>query len=290
VSTPSIPEEVRRYEESPRSIKHHVARFLREEKARFAGRTVLDLPAGNGLTSLRLLEVGATPLPFDLFPEYFRVEGLECRRADLHEGIPLEDGSVDDAFCQEGLEHFHDQFGALCELNRVLRPGGSLFVTTPNYSSLQSRLSYFLAESERSGSIPPPNELDSVWMRGEGGERAFYFGHVFLIGVQRLRALARLSGFRIGRVLPTRRRGGSLFLLPFCYPLVYASNALSRWKNLRKHPGDEARREVYDEQFRLGTSPRVLLGSHLFLELVKECDWREVATRLSSVHQGFGVT
>ena len=290
MSAPSIPEEVRQYEEKPRSIKFHVARFLRAEGKRFAGRRVLDLPAGNGLTSLRLLEAGARPLPFDLFPEYFQVSGLECTRADLSEGIPLEDASVDDAFCQEGLEHFHDQFGALCEFNRVLRPGGSLFLTTPNYSNLQARLSYLLAESERSGSIPPPNELDSVWMKGGEGEEAFYFGHVFLIGIQRLRVLARLSGFRVARVLPTRVKNGSLLLFPFAWPFILLSNAITRWKNRRKFPGDARRAEVYDELFRLGTSPRVLLHSHLFLELEKECDWREIPGRRSSVQGEFGVT
>ncbi len=283
-----IPEEVRRHEDNPRSIKHHVARFLSAEGQRFSGKRVVDLPAGNGLTSLRLLEAGAEPLAFDLFPEYFKLEGVECQRADIQRGIPLEDATAQHAFCQEGLEHFRDPFAAFCEFNRVLEPGGSLLLTTPNASNLGARLSFLLAESERSGSIPPPNELDSVWM-ADGGEE-FYFGHVFLIGVMRLRVLAKLAGFRLERILPTRVKGGSAALLPLFYPFLYASNAITRAKNKRKFPGDSARHELYDELFALGTSLRVLTHSHLFVELVKEREAGDVARDLSGVHAGFGTT
>lgn len=287
-SSLGLSEEVRCHEANPRSIKHHVARFLRAEGDRFRGRRVLDLPAGNGLTSLRLLEAGAEPVPLDLFPESFQLEGIECGSADISRGLPLPDAAVDDAFCQEGIEHFPDAFHALCEFNRVLRPGGSLFLTTPNASNLGARWSHLLAESERSGSLPPPNELDSVWF-ADGGE-AFYFGHVFLIGALRLRALARLAGFTWARHLPTRARTGSVALAPLFYPAILLSNALTRAKNKRKHPGDAARHAVYDELFRLGTDWRILTHSHLFVELRKEREVGEVAASLTGRGEGLGVT
>jgi 2-polyprenyl-3-methyl-5-hydroxy-6-metoxy-1,4-benzoquinol methylase len=44
--------------------------------------------------------------------------------------------SFDVIFCCETLEHVPDPRKALAELVRVLRPGGRLFVSTPNYAGL----------------------------------------------------------------------------------------------------------------------------------------------------------
>jgi hypothetical protein len=48
----------------------------------------------------------------------------------------------------------------------------------------------------------------------------------------------------------------------------------------RKHPKDVQRHAIYDELFRLGTSPRVLLASHLFVEFEKEREWTEASSRI----------
>jgi SAM-dependent methyltransferase len=44
------------------------------------------------------------------------------------EKLPLDDGSFDSVVCQFGLMYFEDQQGALREMMRVLRPGGTLAV------------------------------------------------------------------------------------------------------------------------------------------------------------------
>jgi SAM-dependent methyltransferase len=278
----SVPEKLRSYESKSSSIKCHVARFFEREGSRFKGRRVLDLPTGGGLTSYHVAMHGGEALPYDIFPEYFEVQGLTCEKADILEGIPLEDGSCDDAFCQEGIEHFTDQFKPLCEFNRVMKTGGSLFITTPNYSSLLSRLSYALTESERWNLRIPPNEADTVKtpLTDDRDHGDVYFGHVFLIGIQKLRVLARAAGFKVVKVHPTRARTGSLVLFPFTYPFVFMANMWIRRRMKRKHPNDVQRHEIYDELFRLGTSPRVLLSSHLFVEFEKEREWSEASSRI----------
>ena len=277
------------HENNPKSIKYYVKRFIQANATYFKGKKVVDLPAGNGVTSRILDEVEAEVIPFDLFPEYFNYDALECKRADVLKGMPLEDDSVDYIICQEGIEHFTDQFKALQEFNRILKKGGSLLITTPNYSNLQSRFSYFLSESERFNQILPPNEIDSIWMNNQTLSSEIYFGHVFLIGVQKLRVLSKLAGFNIKRIIFTRARTTSIILLILSYPLIYLSNLITYFKNIRKLKSNERnyKKKVYREVFKLSVNIKLLIDSHLFIEFEKCEHFNEVMKNLKSVHQDF---
>ena len=175
------------YEDNPKSIKFYVKRFILNNKEYLKGKKVIDFPAGNGVTSKILKDNGAEAIPIDLFPEYFELKDLECLRANINEGLPIENSSTDYFICQEGIEHFTDQFAALKEFNRVLKIGGVVLITTPNYSNLKAKVSYLLSESEKFNSIMPPNELDSIWMTDKSITDEIYFGHIFLIGSQNSR-------------------------------------------------------------------------------------------------------
>lgn len=284
--------EGQQYEDNPNSIKYYVKRYILSETQKFAGKTIVDFPAGNGVTTRILAGVDAKPIPLDLFPEYFELADMTCIRANIQEGLPLEDKSAEGLICQEGIEHFSDQFGALREFNRILKPGGLLLITTPNYSNLRARLSYLLSESERFNTMMPPNELDSIWMSREEITDEIYFGHIFLIGVQKLRVLARLSGFKIAKVYFTKAKSTSLLLFPFLYPWIWLTNWWVYRRQMRKnHDFDtETKRRVYEEQFKLAVNPTILVGGHLMIEFVKEKDSREVSKQLRSRHKEFGTT
>jgi SAM-dependent methyltransferase len=265
-------EAVLKYEDNPKSIKYYVKKYIQHNAPALKNKKVIDFPAGNGVTSRILKEAGAVPVPIDLFPEYFEVEGMECLRTNIKDGLPLDDHFADVLICQEGIEHFSDQFEALREFNRVLKPGGTLLITTPNYSNLQSKLSYLLAESERFNSIMAPNELDSIWISDQQISSEVYFGHIFLIGIQKLRVLAKLSGFNIRKFHFTRTRSTSAFLLPFFYPFIVLSNRIAYRKNMRKNKQytHETRKEVYSEIYRLSVNPKILVCADLMIEFVKE--------------------
>ena len=281
-----------KFEDSPKSIKYYVKKYLLNRKSFFEGKKVIDFPAGNGVTSRILKEVGATPLAMDLFPEYFEVDGLTCERANIRHGLPGDDYQADALICQEGIEHFSDQFGALKEFNRVLKPGGTLLVTTPNYSNIRAKLSYLLGESSRFNSTLAPNELDSIWMSKQEITDEIYFGHIFLIGVEKLRVLAKLSGFKIKECHMTRVKTTSLFFLPFIYPFILISNGLAYRKSMRKNKKYDmaTKKEVYKEVFRLATSIRILISGSLMVEFIKEKESFEVAADLRSNHKDFGIT
>lgn len=242
-------------------IKEAVREHLAERKDLCGQRTV-DVPAGKGEMSLALAECGAEVEAFDLFPEAFEAKGLQCRKADLCERLPLPDGHADLVLCQEAIEHMQDPLGVLEELARILKPGGSLLLTTPNISHLRGKLSRLLIEGELYNRLPP-SETDAVWFE-EGGRR--YLGHVFLIDVQRLRVLSRMAGFRWERVLPVKVSTTSL-LLGFLYPLLALANGFALWRTRRRAIQPDA---AYGEIVRLNLHPTVLFGKHLFVELVKE--------------------
>lgn len=280
------------YENNPASIKYYVKKYLLANASFYKGKKVIDFPAGNGITSGILKEVGANPIPMDLFTEYFDVEGLNCTRANIRDGLPLESKAADALVCQEGIEHFSDQYQALQEFNRVLKPNGTLLITTPNYSNLRSKLSYLLSESERFNSIMPPNELDSIWMAQKEITNEIYFGHIFLVGIQKLRVLAKLTGFRIKKCHFTRAKSTSVLLLPVFYPFILLSNWLTYRKNLRKNKDYDmaTKKATYREVFRLGIDIKILVASHLMVEFEKEQDFENVAHGLRSMHKEFGTT
>ncbi len=280
------------YENNPSSIKYYVKKYLIANAYFYKGKKVIDFPAGNGITSRILNEVGAKPIPMDLFTEYFDVKGLNCTRANIREGLPLESKFADALICQEGIEHFSDQYQALHEFNRVLKLNGTLLITTPNYSNLRSKLSYLLSESERFNSIMPPNELDSIWMAQKEITNEIYFGHIFLIGIQKLRVLAKLTGFRIKKIHFTKVKTTSLLLLFIFYPFVLLSNLIAYSKNIRKNKNYnmEIKKSTYGEILRISINPGILVGSHLMVEFEKEQDFEKVIQGLKSMHKEFGIT
>lgn len=270
-----------------REIKVHVERLLRRRERDLRGRVVIDVPAGSGHSSRILRELGAEVRPLDLFPGFFQVPGLACERADLASALPVADRSADWILFQEGIEHLPDQLQPLREMNRALKPGGTLIVTTPNYSNMRARWSYLLNESEYFRYMPP-NEFEGVWMAHAETDQ-LYFGHVFNIGIQKLRTLGRFAGFELTRVHPTRISNTAFFLWLIGWPAVLLANLLAYRRALRNPPAapGTGRRESLKEQLRLGISPGILCSGHLIVEFTKVMEHHDVKRTLESKMKGF---
>ena len=286
----------------PAGINSYVESFLRSNSERFVGKTVVDIPAGSGHTSGLLRNLGAVVEASDLFPDCFKAEGHVCKKADLTGTIPFPDNHADFVLSQEGIEHVPDHVNMFREFNRILKRGGTLLLTTPNYSNLRIKLGHLLSESEYAFKRMPPNELDSIWgfgartlecgvsRSGAAGDSVasapgfgdVYFGHVFPIGIQKLRFLARVAGFRITKIYHTRVNGTSLGLIFLFYPFVLVINWLAYYRALRKHKDIalEEKREVYGEILKYSIDPRILVDGYLFVEFVKEYEMPEVFSRL----------
>lgn len=95
---------------------------------------VLDLGCGYNADFLRSVEDRiAFGVGIDLFVnKNFRSHRIKLLEHDLNRPLPFPDDSFDVVTSLANLEHLQKPEQALREINRVLRPGGRLFLTTPS--------------------------------------------------------------------------------------------------------------------------------------------------------------
>lgn len=112
-------------------------------RAPLAGARVLDVGCGGGLLAEGLARAGAAVTAIDLSPSMIEVARLHAlsdrlqidyRVAAVGELAATEAGRFDVVACMEMLEHVPDPAGVVVELARLVRPGGSVFVSTINRS------------------------------------------------------------------------------------------------------------------------------------------------------------
>lgn len=113
-----------------------------------AGARLLDLGAGLGRHAFEAARLGAHVIAADLNEdELAQVRQTAAAMAEAGEisagslttlsanalSLPFDTGSLDVAIVSEVLEHVDDDVGALDELFRVIKPGGTLAVTVPSW-------------------------------------------------------------------------------------------------------------------------------------------------------------
>jgi 2-polyprenyl-3-methyl-5-hydroxy-6-metoxy-1,4-benzoquinol methylase len=105
------------------------------------GDRIVDLGSGAGGVSRHLAERGATVEAVDLSPVSVEVARRHCAGmpvrftvCDAAHCSHLESGGFDKATCCDLVEHVADEvmLGIFREAHRLLKPGGALFVYTPN--------------------------------------------------------------------------------------------------------------------------------------------------------------
>ncbi len=115
-----------------------------------SGDKILDLGCGFGRHAFEAARRGANVVALDAGRDEVEgvaatfaamVEAGELSLENLHVAavqgdalaIPFPDGTFDRVICSEVLEHIPDDIGAMRELARVLRPGGTMAITVPRF-------------------------------------------------------------------------------------------------------------------------------------------------------------
>jgi 2-polyprenyl-3-methyl-5-hydroxy-6-metoxy-1,4-benzoquinol methylase len=124
------------------------------------GRSVLEIGCGRGELALHFGQGAYAPARYvgaDFAPaaiELARRRGTTARHqlrwtvADI-ESLGLQSGSFDTVISCETIEHLPHPAAAVRELRRVLRPGGRLFLTTPNYLGVVGAYRIYLRATGR---------------------------------------------------------------------------------------------------------------------------------------------
>ena len=228
----------------------------------------LDLPAGTGVNIDGIRQAGFEPVAGDLFPQKAAEKGVECATVDFNELLPFEDASFEAVLCSEGIEHCERQWQLVREFARILKPGGSLLITTPNVLNLRSRATYMLSGNASFKRLPI-SEATQVWGQGEDGR--IYVGHVFLASYYVLRFMLAMSGFGEFRVNTAKYSRGSTLLAPFLWlPIRMAA------RHIEKQIAAEGRPEVGREIREHTMSPALLYGKKLIL-LARKVDQQTLA-------------
>jgi 2-polyprenyl-3-methyl-5-hydroxy-6-metoxy-1,4-benzoquinol methylase len=118
--------------------------LVREYLGSVAGQRILEVACGRGGFVWELARAGARVTGCDfsaaaLHAASTKLRAGESQPAALIQGdaqnLPFADNSFDMVISCETIEHLPDVQSAIRGMHRVTRPGGKLFLTTPNYAN-----------------------------------------------------------------------------------------------------------------------------------------------------------
>lgn len=149
------------------------------------GAEILDLGAGEGALSARLVDLGFIVTAADRDHQSFKCNDVQFHRVDfdsledIDKFVLTREDRFDAVIGIEVIEHVQDQWRYARQLLKMVRPGGLVLVTTPNITSWLSRLIFLFtgrfhqfADADLSyGHISPvsPWELGLI-LRSAGAE------------------------------------------------------------------------------------------------------------------------
>jgi SAM-dependent methyltransferase len=210
-----------------------------------AGKTVLDLPAGNGWIGDDLSAKGCKVTSADI-----NEERSDFVQADMEKKLPFHDLSFDAVICCEGIEHVFTPFNLFSELHRVLKPGGILIITTPNIQNLYSRIQFlctgYLFQFDPFDKLPIADNIKADK------------GHISPVSLIQLIYWSEHFGLDIKKPLGSRLK--KRWLLPFFIPALILGRA---WVHSDWRKTSNCKKRTFIKQY-LYSIPTLLSRSIIF--------------------------
>jgi 2-polyprenyl-3-methyl-5-hydroxy-6-metoxy-1,4-benzoquinol methylase len=213
-------------------------------------KRVLDIPSGAGAFTKRLLDKGIEVHSADI-ENIMQVENTNFREADMNKRLPYEDGFFDAVVCIDGIEHLEQPFDFIRQSFRVLKPGGSIIISTPNINALRSRWRWFWTGHHNKGKLPL-NEYKPSPLH-----------HINLMSYQRLRYILHSNGLHISKVTTNRIKLISWWYSVFV-PLAYLFTAFV-YRSEKDQEQSQANRKIIAHLF----SRPLLFGETMIIQAVK---------------------
>jgi ubiquinone/menaquinone biosynthesis C-methylase UbiE len=104
------------------------------------GGIALDIGCGDGVFTRRVADRAAAGRALgvemvDMLAQQARSNGVEVTSANIVEGLPYEDASIDVVHCNQVIEHLSGTDVLMKEIRRILRPDGYAVLSTNNLAS-----------------------------------------------------------------------------------------------------------------------------------------------------------
>jgi 2-polyprenyl-3-methyl-5-hydroxy-6-metoxy-1,4-benzoquinol methylase len=105
---------------------------------------LLDVGCGAGALASRLKKSGMDVWVVELSADFVRYPGLHIteRNLDAIESLPYPNDYFDYIVMCEVIEHIRHPFFLIGELSRILKPGGKIYITTPNIHHIKSKVKF----------------------------------------------------------------------------------------------------------------------------------------------------
>lgn len=214
---------------------------------------IVDIPSGNGAFILRLKDHGFKNIKAIDIRNTLEIKHDDFLVGDMTKKLPISNNSCDVFVCIDGIEHISRQFDFVKEVNRVLKDNGEFILSTPNISSIRSRLKWLATGHHHKYNVPLDENNPSP------------FHHIGLISFPEIRYLLHTNGFKINEITTNRIKIVSWLLLIF-FPIIFFSTA---WVYLKK--GKKYNRvELYKEIFKTMMSKDILLGETIIVKAIKK--------------------
>jgi len=211
---------------------------------------LLDVPTGTGSLASRLQKMGFAVSCCDIQPSFFAAEDLTVEFGDMNKKLPYKAACFDYIICLDGLEHTENPFNAIREFGRILKRGGKIFLSIPNFLNIERRLRFVLTGTF--SKIPTVDTLKNIWK----GELSMV--HLNSLGYPLLKFVMELYGFRILRLEKDRKKPKMNWMRPIVWIIrLYALFASRKRRELYRLD------ETLMDEIIMGGNTLILVGEKI---------------------------